>query len=52
VVKVLREQENPNYWTVANEGRYMQWGYPSSPDYWTWTASDLFVNCLYYMQGK
>jgi len=52
VVKVLRTQEYTTYWTVANEGRYMQWGYTASPSSWTATAADLFVNCIYYMQGQ
>jgi hypothetical protein len=52
VVKVLRQHDDTSHWTVAQEDRFLQWGYSASPATMTTTAKDLFINCLYYMQGK
>lgn len=52
VTKVLREATASNYWIVAQEDRFMQWGHEASPSFMTTDAKRLFINCLYYMQGK
>ncbi|MHB9037879.1 MAG: tandem-95 repeat protein [Armatimonadota bacterium] len=52
VVKILRDPQYTTYWPVAQEDRFMQWGYYSSPANMTNSAKSLFLNCLYYMQGK
>ncbi len=52
VTTILRDAQYTDYWPVAQEDRYMQWGYYSSPANMTDTGRDLFINCLYYMQGK
>lgn len=52
VTKILRDPQYATYWPIAQEDRYMQWGYYPSPGYMTQTGKDLFINCLYYMQGK
>jgi hypothetical protein len=52
VTKVLRDAVNTTYWAVAQENRFLQWGYDASPTTMTTDAKRLFINCLYYMQGK
>jgi len=52
VTKILRDPQFTSYWPVAQEDRFMQWGYYPSPTYMTATGKALFLNCLYYMQGK
>jgi len=49
---LLRHPTNDAYWPVAQEGRFMQWGYDTMPSNMNQVAKDLLVNCLYYMQGK
>lgn len=52
VVKLLRDNDLVSYWPIAQEDRFMQWGYSASPTTMTATGCDLFINALYYMQGK
>jgi len=52
VYGLLRHPTESAYWTVAQEGRFMQWGYDMIPAGMSQTAKDLLFNSLYYMQGK
>ncbi len=52
VYGLLRHPTIATNWTVAQEGRFMQWGYDTLPSNMNQVAKDLLVNCLYYMQAK
>ena len=52
VYGLLRHPTDSRYWLISREGRYMQWGYDTLPSNMSEVGSNLFVNCLYYMQGK
>ena len=52
VYGLLRHPTDSVYWTVAQQGRFMQWGYDTLPSNLNPVAKDLLVNCLYYMINR
>jgi len=52
VTKIVRDPTLASYWPIAQEDRFMQWGFGGGPSVMSATGQQLFVNCLYYMQGK
>jgi len=52
VYGLLRSPTSSQYWIVAHQGQYMQWGFETTPSNMSQTAKDLLVNSLYFMQGK
>lgn len=52
VYALLQHPTDSRYWFISREGRYMQWGYDTTPSNTSEIGRNLLVNCLYYMQGK
>ena len=52
VYGILRHPTESDYWTVAQQGRFMQWGYDTLPSNLNQVAKNLLVNCLYYMINR
>ena len=52
VYGLLRHPTDSAYWAVAQQGRFMQWGYDTLPSNLNPVAKDLLVNCLYYMINR
>ena len=52
VYGLLRNPTLSQYWPIAQQGRFMQWGFHTLPSSLNPVAKDLLSNSLYYMQGK
>lgn len=52
VYGLLRHPTLSQYWSIAYQGRYAQWGFNTTPANMTQVGQDLLVNCIYYMLAK